>query len=226
MGFLNFLKNKEPEFVVNRFKYYPDDIASLQDSSKSVLIGTMYDMTCFSMHETKIIEMVLSAADRKYKGDFQAVGLVNECYPITYKPRYIVFEVVIQRYLLSEKPLEKIAVAFAYWSKGARYHGEAARLFEEAKEKVDWKKIHEFSSFGGFFYLFSKMYEKMHEYEKAIECVRLSSKYENPVKEYVKNRIAFLEEKQRNRKPYRPRKMSSDQEEFEKLVSLVAERYV
>lgn len=226
MGFFNFLKNKKPVNEFNKFKYYPDDISSLQDPSKSVVNGSRYDMSRFSKHETKIIEMVLSAADRKYKGDYSAIGLANECYPIVYKPRYIVFETLIQRYCFSEKALDKIAVSFAYWSKGAKYFEKAAKLFEDAKDKVDWIKIHEFSSMCRLLSQFSDMYESIHEYDKAIECIRLSSKYENTPKDYVKKRIALLEEKKNNFKPYKPRKMTQDQCEFESLVSYAASKYV
>lgn len=227
MGLFSLFKKKEHVYTWSDFKFNDENISGKQDPSKSVVaIDYKYDMTQLSQQEEQTIISVLSAADRKYKGEFSSIGLANECYPIKYKARYVVFEVLIKRYFASEKPLDKIAVAFASWSKGARCYEEASRLFEEAKDKVDWKKIHEFSSFGRFFSLFSEMYEKMHEYEKAIECVRLSLKYENLFNEYAKNRIASLEEKQRNRKPYRPRKTPADQEEFEKLVSLAAERYV
>ena len=227
MRLLDLFRKKEPVCISSNFKYNDANISDKQNPSKSVITSDhKYDMTEISQHEEQTIISVLSAAERKYTGDFASIGLANECYPIKYKARYVVFEVLIKRYCNSEKPLDKIAVSFANWSKGARHYSEAARLFEDAKDKVDWEKIHEFSSLGGFFSLFSEMYEKMHEYKKAIECVRLSLRYENPVKEYAKNRIKLLEEKQRNWKPYRPRKISEDQKEFERLVSLVAERYV
>lgn len=227
MGLFDLFKKKEGCFNLGNFKYTSERICEQQDPLQSVTTDDKkYDMTRFSKHEEWVINSVLSAAERKYKGNYAAIGLANECYPIMYKPRYVLFEVLIQRYSKSNIPLDKIAVAFANWSKGARYFGEAAKLFEDAKNNVDWKKVHEFSSFGSFFSSFSEMYEKMHEYNKAIECMRLSLKYENLNREYSKKRILLLEDKQRTWKPYKPRRMSKDQEKFENLVSIAAERYV
>lgn len=226
MGLFDFLNSKEPKYVWSKFKYNPENISDEQDPSKSIITDDhKYDMTKISIHEDQTIKLVLSAAERKYRGNYKAIGLANECYPIKYKARYVVFEVLIQRHSESENPLDKVAVAFANWSKGARHFSEAAELFEEVKYKVDWKEVHEFSSLSEIFSLFSDMYEKIHEYEKAIECVQLSLKYEATPKEYAKKRIALLEDKQKNRKPYRPRKMSPEQCEFERLVSVVASKY-
>lgn len=226
MKIFNFFNKKGQNHTFPRLKYHPENICDIQDPEQSLLCGTTYDMSRFSKHEAYIIKKVLSAAKQKYDNRYAAIGLANESYPIKYKPRYVVFEVLIQRHSGSENWLDKVAVAFAFLSKGSKYFFEAARFFEEAKDYACWDEVLQFSSLYGIFFMFSDMYEKIHDYEKAIDCVGLCVEYNDLDKKVASERIATLVEKRRSAKPYNPRKMSQQQAEFEELVSAAAKKYL
>lgn len=90
-----------------------------------------YDMTRISHHEKDIVLEVLKISrSPKYPHDLQAVGLANESSVIRYKPRYILYEIIIQQYSGSSNPLDVLAVGEAYRSKGAMFYEEALAYLE------------------------------------------------------------------------------------------------
>ena len=103
-----------------------------QDSSQSIVKDGRYDPDQLSPHEEAVIRSVLKNAwSGKYPERFQGLGLANESYSILYKPRYILHEIIVQKYAGSDNPFDMLAVAAAYRTKGASGRGEAIRYYEK-----------------------------------------------------------------------------------------------
>lgn len=87
-----------------------------QDSSQSIVTeNSIYDFNRLSSHEIAVIITVLrNAYSDKYHSSLRGIGLMNEAYPITYKPRYILLEasyflkihITLMTLLLSQKHTE------------------------------------------------------------------------------------------------------------------------
>ena len=56
-----------------------------------------YDLKRFSRQEYSTIKNILATVERKYPAALRSMGLVNESYPIVYKPRYILFDIVVYK---------------------------------------------------------------------------------------------------------------------------------
>ena len=90
-----------------------------------------YDLSRFSRHEEAVIYTVLrNAWTGKYPEKMKGLGLANETYPIVYKPRYVLCEIIVQKYSESKNPFDILAVATAYRMKGAAYREESIRYYE------------------------------------------------------------------------------------------------
>lgn len=211
----------------NLYEYYPNDYS--QDSSKSIINReNMYDLTRFSTHEDQIIKQVLCITKQKYPEKYQAIGLANESYTVIYKPRYILFEIIVLLYSGSKKPLDMMAVAFAYESKGAAFRQDAISFFEKAMRNINFHELDKFASVStdAIFLKFSTVYEREHEYEKAIKCLQNASKHGRVSKIYCKEQIDKLKIKMATAKPLRKRKISDSQVEFENNLRIAALKYI
>lgn len=103
-----------------------------QNTNESVTTAAgRYDFTRLSHQEYDIIKSVLTVADSaKYPKKLRGLGLANEAYCITYKPRYILHEIIVQRYATSKNPYDLLAVAAAYKTKGAFGRDRAIEYYE------------------------------------------------------------------------------------------------
>lgn len=134
-----------PKGIRNPFQYYPESF--LQDKDESIIcLNGMYDITRFSVHERDVIKDVLYTVKRKYPKKFASMGLINESYPIVYKPRYILFEIAIILYGESLNPIDLFSVSFANATKGAIFRKEAISYFEKSFEKISYRTFDKFAS--------------------------------------------------------------------------------
>lgn len=112
----------------------------VQDSLKSIVVNGIYDFDNLSDEELNTILTVLrNTYSGKYTKDFLALGLSIETYHIVYKPRYILNEIIIQRYSCSKSPYDNLAVAFAYQTKGAMFYKETVQFYEKFLNSVSEK---------------------------------------------------------------------------------------
>lgn len=134
-----------------------------------------YDMTRFSKHERDVISQILKVVNSgKYPPGLKAVGLASEASVISYKPRYILYEIIIQVYARSEKPLDLLAVGEAYRSQGAAFYSEALSFLERyvttasASDRRTAEK-YLFDSRDPFLsYHIAELLEKLGEYDRAL----------------------------------------------------------
>lgn len=214
------LKQKGPD---NPFLYYPEYYD--QDASQSVIDKNhKYDMDIFSKHEATIIRDVLYTTQKKYSKEFWAPGLVNESYTIKYKPRYILFEAAILLYKNSKLPIDQISVAFAYSQKGADYRDDAIKFFEKSINAVPFYTLDKFASISSsaMYLTLSNLYEKEHEYEKAIIWMKKAKKRAGPHTTFYDQKIEELSKKAVPKQ--RKKKMASAQNlAFEEKVTSVAQ---
>lgn len=241
MGFLDFIKEtirlnreyydsfenrEEPKGIENPYENYPVYIEQTSEESLLTEDGR-YDLTRFSPHEDKTIRQVINAANRNYTSVYRAMGLANESYPIIYKPRYVLFDVIVIAYGQSESPLDQMAVSFAYIQKGARYRPDAIRYFEMAIEKVPLYELNRFASVSVLSMLsqIAETYEREHDYKSAIKWYKVLIKKRAGNTDYFKNKVSQLEEKDKNWKPLRRRKPSDSDLEFDEQVYRAALGY-
>lgn len=208
-------------------KYIPDN-SWIQDSDKSITNNGKYDLKNFSEHESATIKHVLSVAREKYPDEYQAIGLANESYQIKYKPRYILFEIIILLYEKSESDIDKFAVSLAYASKGAYYRKKAIEYFEESEPYISGDFMQDFLSYMPLhvYTIFADIYEKEHEYKKAIDCIKIAQNYGEPGNPNFDNRISNLLEKQQTNPKRRETKQSQSSIEFENDVTTAAKHFL
>lgn len=224
-GILNIFR--KPKGIENPYDYYPDRY--LQDSEKSILTpNNHYDLTRFSAHEESVIKQAVNNVKRKYPEKYSAIGLANESYVIVYKPRYILFEMIVIKYKESKNPLDLVAVSFAYESKGAFYRKDAIKYYETVKDRISYKELDKFASVSAFSYLIkiAEAYEKEHEYDKAIECLKILIKLKTGNIKYFRDKINALQEKRAENKPKRKSRMPDSHALFEEQVHVAAEKYI
>lgn len=193
----------------------------LQDSEKSIVATNgKYDMKNFSNHEIDTILNVIENTRHKYPKRFQGIGLANESWIIKYKPRYILFEIIIQKYSTSINPLDKFAVAMAYSTKGAYFRKDAIKFFEMSKPFVPDFILLEFLSFLplSVYSTFTKIYESEREYKKAISCVKKARLFGGFGNSYFSEKIEELRKKEEHPPKKYNRKRPEDSIEFEKDV--------
>lgn len=202
MGFFSslFRSNSSGKIVsgtADRYGTYSPD-AYNQDTTKSVVDENgRYDLKRFSKQECDIIKSVLSSVEKKYPREFRAMGLANEAYPIVYKARYVLFDIIIVKYENSPNALDKLAVALAYESKGAYFRKEAISYFEASIKEIDKATLNKFLSYipMSLYMKFSELYEKEHDYKKAISYAKKAMSSRGASKEFCMERISSLEKK-------------------------------
>ncbi len=131
-----------------------------------------YDLTVFSQGEAQEVIDTINYAKKNYCENEFALGLYNESYGKVYKPRYVLFEIIIQLYKNSDSNIDKFAVALAYAQQGAAYRKEALRYFEVSEHHVDFNKLSRFSSISALnvYSSFTKIYESEGRYLEALRC--------------------------------------------------------
>lgn len=203
--------------------YYPNIYH--QDTNKSVVDANhRYDLRRFSKHEADIIRSVLQTVDKKYPKPFRSLGLANETCPIKYKARYVLFDIIILQYENSNNPIDRIAVAFAYESKGAFFRKQAISYFEDAMNDLDVSILSKFSSYAPMIsYLkFAELYEKEHDYRNAITCAKKARNSKGANKAYCTELIEKLEKKLKSPPRTRKSKKPDYYDDFERDVRKAA----
>ena len=183
-------------------------------------------MTHFSFHEASIVTRVWNTVQVKYPPEYKSIGLANESYAIKYKPRYILFEMIILAFSQSQNPIDLFAVSLAYSTKGAFYRNKALLYFEKSQKYITPQFMNNFLSYMplNVYITFSKLYEQEHLYSQAIYYAKLAEKFSDI---YTSNdRVSQLKEKEKRNPAKRTSHMSTAQIEFEKDVSTAADFFL
>lgn len=199
-----------------------------QDLNESVLKNEKYDLKNFSKHESDTIKHVLDVVKNKYPNEYYSLGLANESYTIKYKPRYVLYEIIILKYSKSNSFIDKFAVSLAYESKGAFYRKNAIAYFEESEHYITPSLMDDFVSYMPLhvYTMFSKLYEQEHDYEKAISLTKMAKKYGDPKNPYFDIHINELIEKKLKIPKKRKTSISQDQINFENEVTNAAQYFL
>lgn len=207
--------------------YFAHDVE--QDTNQSVVdVHGRYDMTRFSRNEVDTIVSVILAAKRYYPPKYFSLGLVNESFCIVYKARTILHEIIIQLFLPSDDPVDMFAVALAYSTRGAAFRPHAIRFFEKSISQItaDFMSMFFHTQPYYVYSLFSSLYEKEHDYGKALYYLRLAQSFNDDPFIDLSKRIALLEEKKLNPPRRRPRKQSQEDIEHDELVTYAANCFI
>ena len=166
------------------FVHSNNKTATLTKSSLQIIPGNddiltadgRYDLTVFSQGEAQeVIDTVNHAKESYFENEF-ALGLYNESYGKVYKPRYVLFEIIIQLYKNSLYPDEQLAVALAYATQGAASRLKAIEYFEKCIKRVIFADFSKFCSVSALsvYSTFAKIYESEHLYEQALKYNNLA----------------------------------------------------
>ena len=208
---------------------YSTDLFLEQDRNQSIFTSDgKYDLTRFSPHEISTIKRVLATVDKKYPDEYKSLGLANESYCIKYKPRYVLFEMIIQMYSKSQNYIDKLAVALAYESKGAHFRKQAINYFEQAEEYIEIELMRDFVSYMPLYIYttFSKLYEQEHDYSKAILYLEKAKAWGAPKNTYFDDRINELLEKINTPSKIRNMKIPESKIAFERDVEAAAKYFI
>ena len=156
------------------------------------------------------------------------MGFANESYPIKYKPRYVLWEILVQLYENSSEPIDMFACALAYEAKGALFREKALQKFEKSINYITPEFMQQFISYMplNVYIKFSRLYESNHEYEKAILYTELGHKYGDRDNPYFDNRIAELKDKIKRNPKKREYNPSQKTLEFEEDVVNAAKYFI
>lgn len=231
MIFFHGLNGTKPKISVEKTGigeiFYPH--TPLQDKSQSIVDSrNRYDLTRFSAHEASVIFDVLRTIDEAYPPQYRGMGLVNESYCVVYKPRYVLFHIVILRHAKSRKPIDQLAVAMAYQSKGYYFRKQAIKHFEKAECRSLIGDMERFNSYGPLivYNLMSELYEWDGQFSKAYKYATLASKYSTPNNQHFVFRMQDLKGKMNNPPGPYERNISKRQQEFEDKVDAAAREFL
>lgn len=200
-----------------------------QDSNQSITTedGT-YDFENFSEHEKAVIIETIKTVLRKYPPIFRAIGLVNESYQIIYKPRYILFEIVVALFSDSNDAMDNLAVAIAYETKGAHFRSEALKHFEYALNNLDSKLLDRFfvTMPYNLYIKFSRLYEKEHDFSKALQLTLKAQQHSDFGPEVLSDRIVMLQGKLDTPPKQRKRKITERDLKLEEKIQAAAKWFI
>lgn len=217
---LNIFKIEERKPNFPQFPKYGGGMTWEQHSDASITTNGAYDLKNFSKHESDTIKYVVNYVKDNYPEEYQAMGLANEGYGIKYKPRYIIHEIIIQKYQGSQSPYDRFAIGLAYATKGGYFTRNALQYLENCMEDISPEFMDNFIFYTPLrtYGIISELYEHEHEYKNAIYYTKLQKEYGDPNNPYFDTRILELKQKQKNWKPKRNLKMSERQINFEKDI--------
>lgn len=208
---------------------YLSDMEWYQDSEQSIITEDgKYDLKRFSKHEADTIYHIINVVKEKYPIELRSMGFANENYNIIYKPRYVLWEILVQLYENSNNPIDIFACALAYEAKGALFRENALQKFEKSIAYITPEFMQQFISYMplNVYMKFSRLYESNHEYEKAILYTELGYKYGDKDNPNFDKRIKELRDKIK-RNP-RKRKYNPSQKtlEFESDIESAAKYFI
>ena len=213
----------------NTLPKYMTDMDWIQNSYESITTPDgRYDLKNFSKHEIETIDYVVGVIKEKYPLELRSMGFANESYSIIYKPRYVLWEMLVQLYRDSTSPIDKFACSLAYEAKGAMFRQRAIQKFEESIKYITPEFMQQFISYSPLcvYMKFSRLYESNHEYEKAIYYTQLGHRYgekDNPNFDKRINELTEKMERAPKRRKYNPSQKSLD---FEKDIENAAKYFI
>ena len=146
-----------------------------QDCNQSLLKDGRYDPTRVSSHENDVVKEVILASRKKYSRPYQGIGLAVETYSIIYKPRYILYEYIVQKYGHSSNAFDVLATAIAYKEKGAAYRHlslQYFQLFFQSASSADIAKLPRSYPLWSIYNMMSDLYESTYDLESALDYAK------------------------------------------------------
>lgn len=228
---LNIIKSSSINRSVarNNAPKYFSDMDWIQDSAQSITTSDgRYDLKHFSKHETDTINHIVRIIKENYPLKLRSMGFANESASVKYKPRYVLWEMLVQLYKDSTNPIDKFACALAYEAKGAMYRENALQKFEESINYITPEFMQQFTSYTPLcvYMEFSRLYESNHEYEKAIYYTKQGRKYGGTDNPNFDKRIDELAEKVKRNPKKRKYNPSKETLEFERNVENAAKYFI
>lgn len=171
----------------------------LEQSNNTTVRNGLYGFQELTAEEYGVIHSVITTAlSGKYPKKYESLGLLNEAYGISYKPRYILLDIVIELYTNSLRACDLLAVATALSLKGAAYRLEALDKYSILFSKITKQQL---ATIGTYFVwtrpifvydTVSKLYEAEHDLEKALVYAKLAERQNTDRLSYYPVHIAQI----------------------------------
>lgn len=183
------INNPEPYFAT----------AISQNSNQSIVTPSgVYDFENFSQDEINTIVSVLENTRSKYPRKHQAIGLAIESQGIVYKPRYILFEIIIIKYAASKKHLNQLATGLAYATKGIYFSDDSLRYLEASIVKlsdIEAMRLSRTYPKWWIYHTIALLCEQSYRYSDALKYAGLTIKNKGFVTPYDYTRIGDIYKK-------------------------------
>lgn len=137
-----------------------------------------YNFTCVASEENDVVLSLIEQANN-YPPNQRNIALTFFSEDTTYKPRYIVNQIIIEYAKLTGEPLDKIAEYIAYSRKSSAYRGKAISTFEQLDKNISFPKTtsgYPMYSWGRLYLIAAELYEKEYQFEKALQSIDSSQK--------------------------------------------------
>lgn len=99
-----------------------------------------YNFSCVTSEENEVILSVLADAN-KYPPEQRGIALAFLSEGITYKPRYIINQIIVEYAKLVGSSLDIVAEFIAYSRKNSAYRAKAISAFEQLDRKLPSQRL-------------------------------------------------------------------------------------
>lgn len=210
---------------------FPDGVkvvATTEDAGHVITSDGRYDLKIFSTSEYRAVLDVINSAKKSLSSKNFSINLYNLSYGVIYKPRYVLFEIIIQLFADSNDPLDCFAVAMAYSTQGASWRLKAIEYFEKCIDLTDIPSLANISAISPLqlYSTLSTLYEKEHIYDKALEYNAAAMNAPGANVPYFIENAQKLEAKLQNPKKKRTYKPSAETLQFEEDVTNAALHFI
>lgn len=140
-----------------------------------------YNFTCVTSEENaEILSMLKTAAE--YPADQRGIALAFYSEAVTYKPRYIINQIIIEYAKLSKMPLDTAAKFIALSRKSSRFRQKALEAFERMPKDIQfpdtpYRNGRTMYYWSGLYLTAAELYQKEYMYDKAIQAIEKSREY-------------------------------------------------
>lgn len=206
-----------------------------------------YDYEHFAWPEACTIRSVLRLAIENYPFEKRALGLACEASPIVYKPRHILFKIILDEYPEPQKPYDLLAVAIAEYTEGYYWYESARRHFEQFFDTASFDVLNDIPpayQIRQLYIILSKIYETIGDGPNAVAYYRKATTYDWYIPDELKQfwtpeqekaereqrrncdtlAIAKLEQQMQGRTPTPLKKMGAKRQALEDQI-LAASRF-
>lgn len=167
MGLLNLFKKTNKKNTNTNKEMSPKEYNEYRKNVNSYKEDGTYDFENLKYSEEKqIMDIVRKSKNSK----ITSLAFYTESTPVIYKTRYILFEIIIQKYKDSNNIFDKLAVGLSYKEKGAYFRPLAIKYINDfilSAKPQDKKRIMTYIEYDTVLLQLGQLYEKEYDFLSA-----------------------------------------------------------